>query len=95
MIHDLDTLHETVDSGTCVLNFSEIPVHLFEVLLYELIYDLGRQINPNVKNTVFALVVPKSILQVLLNSLDHFMGMLKVVNMPLIVRLVLKCSLFV
>ena len=70
-------------------------MHLFEVLLHELVYDLCRQINPNVKNTVLTLVVTKCVLQVLLYSLNHFMGALEIINVPLIVRLVLKGSLFV
>lgn len=42
LIHNLDALDKSVDCGACILNFFKVSVHLFEVLLNELINDLGR-----------------------------------------------------
>jgi hypothetical protein len=48
---------------------------------------LGGQVNPNVQNPVFVRVFLKGVLQISFNPLHHVFGPLKVVQVPLVIRL--------
>lgn len=53
----------------------------------ELIDNLGWQVNPDVEDTVFLLVLLESVLQILFNSLNKLFSSLKVMNIPLVICL--------
>ena len=53
----------------------------------ELIDNLRGQIDPDIKDTVLISIILERILQILLDSLDHFLGSLEVVDVPLVIGL--------
>ena len=55
----------------------------------ELIDNLRGQIDPDIKDTVLISIILERILQILLDSLDHFLGSLEVVDVPLVIGIAL------
>ena len=55
----------------------------------ELVDNLRGQIDPDIKDTVLISIILERILQILLDSLDHFLGSLEVVDVPLVIGLAL------
>ena len=86
MVHRLDTLSQLLCRLFGLVNLHEISIHLVEVLINELIDDLGRQVNPNVENSVLILSL-EGFEEVLLDVGDDGVGAPKVQLVPCTVSL--------
>jgi len=89
LVHDLDRLNEAARRVACSVNLLQCRVHLLEMTADELIDNLRGQIDPDIKDTVLISIILERILQILLDSLDHFLGSLEVVDVPLVIGLAL------
>ena len=64
LLHCLDTVGQLFSRLESLVHFHEVFVHLLKVLIDELVDNLGRQVNPNVEDSVLIFAF-KSLEQVL------------------------------
>lgn len=90
LLHHFNTLHKTAVSETLIgiVNFIYSDFHFLKMRSDELIYNLRRQVYPNVEDSVLIYIF-KWILQINLCPLYNFFGPLEVLHVPLIIRLIL------
>lgn len=69
-----------------IVNLHHVLVHLLKVVVHELVNDLRRQVDPNVKDPVLIAIL-ECLLQVLLNIGDDHMGATEVHRIPLTITL--------
>jgi hypothetical protein len=91
LFHDLDALCESVSRLRSHVNFTHFSVHLDEVVVDELIHNLGRKVNPDVKDSAFV-SFPESVLQVFLNVGNNNVGSAEVDCVPVSICLVVHLS---
>ena len=88
----MDALRQALSSFGCSIHFLHFFVHFDEVVVDELIYDLGRQVDPYVENALLILIF-EGILKIFLDIRHNHVCSAKVQSVPLAIRLLVSLTL--
>ena len=92
LLHRLDALRELVRLFQSPVYLLELPVHLGEVLVDEVVNNLWGQLDPDVEDSVLTLAL-ESLEQVLLDIRDNRVRSSEVVLIPFPVALAIRNTL--
>ena len=87
----MDRLSKSLGCFHRCVHLPHVFLHFLEVLVDELVHNLGRQVNPDVKNTVLFSVF-KSILQVSFDVRNYLVSSREVKSIPLTIGLLVLLS---